>query len=72
VFKIHRRPAAGVTVWGSLVTAAAPEARLGRSVTIPSVMLLPLPETRGRAIASLEAEAPGAAAHPSRPAVGRS
>src|SRR5271154_5777802 len=36
------------------------------------VMLLLLPETRGRAIADLETEAPGAAAYPSRPAVGRS
>ena len=36
------------------------------------VMLLLLPETRGRAIASLEAEAPAPAAHPSRPAVGNS
>jgi MFS family permease len=35
------------------------------------VMLLLLPETRGRAIADLEPEAPGAAAYPSRPAVGR-
>jgi hypothetical protein len=38
--------------------------------TLMTVMLLLLPETRGRAIASLEAEAPGAAAYPSRP-VGR-
>jgi hypothetical protein len=36
------------------------------------VMLLLLPETRGRAIASLEAAAPGPPAYPSRPAVGRS
>jgi MFS family permease len=36
------------------------------------VMLLVLPETRGRAIASLEPEAPGAAMYPSRSAVGRS
>jgi hypothetical protein len=36
------------------------------------VMLLLLPETRGSAIASLEAEASGTAANPSRPAVGRS
>ena len=35
------------------------------------VMLLLLPETRGRAIASLEAETPSAAAYPSQPAVGR-
>ncbi|HJU20546.1 MAG TPA: MFS transporter [Stellaceae bacterium] len=36
------------------------------------VMLLLLPETRGRAIASLEPAAPGAAAYPSRSAAGRS
>jgi hypothetical protein len=36
------------------------------------VMLLLLPETRGRAILSLEPEAAGAAANPSRSAVGRS
>jgi uncharacterized membrane protein len=36
------------------------------------VMLLLLPETRGRAIASLEPEAPGAAAYPPRTTVGRS
>jgi hypothetical protein len=36
------------------------------------VMLLLLPETRGRAIASLEAEAPHAPAYPSQEAVGRS
>src|SRR6202795_4381973 len=35
------------------------------------VMLLVLPETRRRAIASLETEAPGAAAYPPRSAVGR-
>jgi len=35
------------------------------------VMLLLLPETRGRAIASLEAEAPGAAPYPSQAAIGR-
>ena len=35
-------------------------------------MLLLLPETRGRAIASLEPEAPGGAVYPSRPAIGRS
>jgi MFS family permease len=34
------------------------------------VMLLLLPETRGRTIASLEAQTPEAAAYPSRPAVG--
>jgi hypothetical protein len=37
-----------------------------------TVMLLLLLETRGRVIASLEQEAPGATAHPSRSAVGRS
>ena len=36
------------------------------------MMLLLLPETRGRAIASLEPEAPGAAAYAPRPAVERS
>jgi MFS family permease len=36
------------------------------------IMLLLLPETRGRAIASLEPEAPGGAAYPPRTAVGRS
>jgi hypothetical protein len=36
------------------------------------VMLVLLPETRGRAIASLEPEAPGAAPYPSRAAVERS
>jgi hypothetical protein len=35
------------------------------------VMLLLLPETRGRAIASLEPEAPGAEVYSSRSAVGR-
>ena len=35
------------------------------------VMLLLLPETRGRAIANLEDEAPGAAPYPSKAAVGR-
>jgi hypothetical protein len=39
--------------------------------TLMIVMLLLLPETRGRAIASLEAEAPDTAAYPARPAVGR-
>ena len=36
------------------------------------IVMLLLLETRGRAIASLETEAPGAAAYPSRVAVGRS
>jgi hypothetical protein len=35
------------------------------------VMLLLLPETRGRPIASLEPEAPSAPAYPSQPAAGR-
>ena len=39
--------------------------------TLMIVMLLLLPETRGRAIASLEAEAPVTAAYNGRPAVGR-
>jgi hypothetical protein len=34
------------------------------------VMLLLLPETRGRAIANLEPEVPGPASFPARPAVG--
>jgi len=37
--------------------------------TLMIVMLLLLPETRGRAIASLEPDAPGAAVYPSRTAV---
>jgi hypothetical protein len=36
------------------------------------IVMLLLPETRGRTIASLEAEAPGAATYPSRAAVERS
>ncbi len=36
------------------------------------VMLLLLPETRGRTIASLDAEAADAPGYPSRPAAGRS
>jgi hypothetical protein len=36
------------------------------------IVMLLLPETRGRAIASLEPEAPGAVMYPSRSAVGRS
>jgi MFS family permease len=40
--------------------------------TLMLVMLLLLPETRGRVIASLEAEAPAPAARPSRPTVGNS
>jgi len=53
---------------------------LGTAITLFStlahalmiVMLLLLPETRGRAIASLEPEAPGAAARAPRTAVERS
>jgi MFS family permease len=40
--------------------------------TLMIVMLLLLPETRGRAIANLEAQTPEAAAYPPQPAVGRS
>jgi hypothetical protein len=36
------------------------------------IIMLLLPETRGRAIANLEDEAPGAAPYPSRAAVSRS
>jgi MFS family permease len=53
-----------------LSTAIALFSTLAHALMI--VMLLLLPETRGRAIASLEPEAPGAAAHPSRSAVGHS
>jgi hypothetical protein len=53
-----------------LGTAIALFSTLAHALMI--VMLLLLPETRGRAIASLEAEEPGAPAYPSRPAVGRS
>jgi hypothetical protein len=58
------------TVVMPLGTAIAVFSTLAHTLMI--VMLLLLPETRGRAIASLEPEAPGAAAYPSRPAVGRS
>ena len=58
------------TVVMPLGTAIALFSTLAHALMI--VMLLLLPETRGRAIASLEAEEPGAPAYPSRPAVGRS
>ncbi len=53
-----------------LGTAIALFSTLAHALMI--VMRLLLPETRGRASADLEPEAPGAAAYPSRPAVGRS
>src|SRR6202045_546753 len=53
-----------------LGTAIALFSTLAHALMI--VMLLLLPETRGRAIASLEPEPPGAAAYPPRTAVGRS
>jgi hypothetical protein len=53
-----------------LCTAIALFSTLAHALMI--VMLLLLPETRGRAIASLEAEAPGGAPYPSQAAVGRS
>src|SRR6202007_1122295 len=40
--------------------------------TLMIVMLLLLPDARGRPLASLEPEAPGGAAYPPRTAVGRS
>ena len=52
-----------------LGTAIALFSTLAHALMI--VMLLLLPETRGRVIASLEAEAPGGAAYPPRRAVGR-
>ena len=51
-----------------LGTAIALFSTLAHALMI--VMLLLLPETRGRVIASLEQEAPGATAYPSRSAVG--
>src|SRR6516162_5704554 len=57
------------TVVMPLGTAIALFSTLAHALMI--VMLLLLPETRGRAIASLEAEAPGAAPYPSQAAVGR-
>ena len=53
-----------------LGTAIALFSTLAHALMI--VMLLLLPETRGRAIASLEPEAPGTAAFPPRTAIGRS
>ena len=53
-----------------LGTAIALFSTLSHALMI--VMLLLLPETRGRAIARLEDEAPGAATHPSPAAIGRS
>ena len=53
-----------------LGTAIALFSTLAHALMI--VMLLLLPETRGRAIASLEPKAPGGAVYPSRPAIGRS
>jgi MFS family permease len=53
-----------------LGTAIALFSTLAHALMI--VMLLLLPETRGRAIASLEAQTPEAAAYPPQPAVGRS
>jgi hypothetical protein len=58
------------TVVMPLGTAIALFSTLAHALMI--VMLLLLPETRGRAIASLEAEAPDAAAYPSQAAIGRS
>ena len=57
------------TVVMPLGTAIALFSTLAHALMI--VMLLLLPETRGRAIASLEPEAPGAAAYSPRTAVGR-
>ena len=53
-----------------LGTAIALFSTLAHALMI--VMLLLLPETRGRVIASLESEAPSGAAYPPRTAVGRS
>jgi hypothetical protein len=53
-----------------LGTAIALFSTLAHALMI--IMLLLLPETRGRAIASLEPEAPDAVAYPPRTAVGRS
>jgi hypothetical protein len=53
-----------------LGTAIALFSTLAHALMI--IMLLLLPETRGRVIASLEPEAPGGAAYPPRTAVGRS
>ena len=53
-----------------LGTAIAVFSTLAHTLMIVMLLLL-LPETRGRAIASLEAEAPVTAAYNARPAVGR-
>src|ERR1700738_5215784 len=53
-----------------LGTAIAVFSTLAHALMI--ILLLVLPETRGRAIASLEPEAPDEPASPSRPAIGRS
>ena len=53
-----------------LGTAIALFSTLAHALMI--VMLLLLPETRGRVIASLEPEAPGGAVDPPRTVVGRS
>jgi uncharacterized membrane protein len=58
------------TVVMPLGTAIALFSTLAHALMI--VMLLLLPETRGRAIASLEPEGSGAATYPSRSAVERS
>jgi MFS family permease len=58
------------TVIMPLGTAIALFSTLAHMLMI--VMLLLLPETRGRAIASLEPEAPDTAAYPPQPAVGSS
>jgi MFS family permease len=57
------------TVVMPLGTAIALFSTLAHALML--VMLLTLPETRGRAIASLEPDAPNEPAYPSRPAVGR-
>ena len=58
------------TVIMPLGTAIALFSTLAHTLMI--VMLQLLPETRGRAIASLEPEAPDVAAYPPQPAVGSS
>jgi hypothetical protein len=57
------------TVVMPLGTAIALFSTLAHALMI--VMLLLLPETRGRAIASLETEAPPAAAYPSQKALAK-
>jgi len=63
-------PSRGRKTWPrvSTGTAIALFSTLAHGLMI--IMLLLLPETRGRVIASLEQEAPGAMAYPSRSAVG--